>query len=250
VKNSPEAIEYLRNVRKTLTDPLVDHPLYGRFLEFLAHYEDDIHYPRYAYTMAGLLGGLGDRIAQHRDLSICETGDLSLMSRFFLTEGYAVARTTTDLRYAIDRPDASADLVFSFEVLEHIKDQTETRFDELVLFTGSGVARYAAEMGRILKPGGMLVLTTPNPGGVRGLMQLVDGEAPVVYRGHVREYTKRELLAVFRDFELLKYASYFCYFFLHDGATRARELAAKIGWDPDERGDCHFLLLRKPAATA
>jgi|SRR5580658_4868479 SAM-dependent methyltransferase len=44
----------------------------------------------------------------------------------------------------IDAPDASADLVVSFQVLEHVRD----------------LGRYFAEARRVLKPGGAMVLST------------------------------------------------------------------------------------------
>jgi SAM-dependent methyltransferase len=243
--NDPETIRYLRQVRETHVDPLVSHPLYDEFLKYLAHYEHDIHYPRFAQTMAGLVNALGDSIIENKDIKICETGDLSVVANFFVEQGYKVRGTSTDLRYTIDAPDDAFDLVFSLEVLEHIKDQTEKDFADLVLFKGTGVECYAAEIHRVLKKGGMLVLTTPNPNSVKVLIRLIDYEAPMIYRGHVQEYTKTEIVQIFSKFQLVEYKTFFAYFLLDTGLQVAAELAKKIGWNAADRGDCHFFLLRK-----
>jgi SAM-dependent methyltransferase len=75
-------------------------------------------------------------------------------------------------------PDRTFDVVVTFETLEHIED------DEA----------YIAEIHRVLKPGGQLLLSTPNaavssPGG--------SPSNP----WHVREYTLDGLLALLKDFD-------------------------------------------------
>jgi 2-polyprenyl-3-methyl-5-hydroxy-6-metoxy-1,4-benzoquinol methylase len=59
----------------------------------------------------------------------------------------------------IDQPDASFDTVISCETIEHVPDP----------------AKAVRELGRVLKPGGRLFLTTPNYMGTYGL-----------YRGYLR----------------------------------------------------------------
>jgi SAM-dependent methyltransferase len=213
----------------------------------MSEYEDHVHYPRFTQTMAGLTGALGNWRARSREILICETGDLSLISKFFIQQGYRVQGTSSDLRYSIDLPDGVADLVFSFEVIEHIQDQAPGGFDDLIRFSGSGATKYVSELYRILKPGGVLVLTTPNPCGLRALLQIIDFKPPMIYRDHIREYSKEELIILFEDFDLVAYRTYYSYFFLEDGPQMAKEWAERMGWNPDGRGDCHFALLRKPA---
>lgn len=76
--------------------------------------------------------------------------------------------------------DASFDCVITFQVIEHIRRD----------------AQFVAEIGRVLRPGGLLVLTTPN-----APMSLTRNP------WHVREYTApqlRQLLAPhFREVEIL-----------------------------------------------
>jgi SAM-dependent methyltransferase len=68
-------------------------------------------------------------------------------------------------------PDASFDLVTSFQVLEHIADPVP----------------FLAEIRRVLRPGGTALLTTPN-----AAIRLDPGMKPW-NRFHVREYTATEL---------------------------------------------------------
>ena len=66
----------------------------------------------------------------------------------------------------LDFPDQKFDSVVSFQVIEHIKDDK----------------RYLAEISRVLKPGGVALLTTPN-------IKMSLSRNP----WHIREYTAQEL---------------------------------------------------------
>jgi SAM-dependent methyltransferase len=86
-------------------------------------------------------------------------------------------------------PDGAFDLVVSVEVLEHVAD----------------VERATSELGRLLAPGGRLVLTTPcaNPGSLEwllnrrrgGLQRTADGYGRFATDepGHLRRLTSRDL---------------------------------------------------------
>lgn len=73
-------------------------------------------------------------------------------------------------------PDASFDIVLSFEVLEHLKTAEQ--------------ARYISEMSRVLRPGGTLVLSTPN----RDVFSLGYSESLNPY--HLSELTFPEMQAL------------------------------------------------------
>jgi SAM-dependent methyltransferase len=90
-------------------------------------------------------------------------------------------------------PDGVADLVFALEIVEHLVDPAHL-FDE---------AR------RLLKPGGALVITTPNIARIGSVMKLLAGRTnledvhpPTSERGgadwapHLREYAPGELRAI------------------------------------------------------
>jgi SAM-dependent methyltransferase len=84
--------------------------------------------------------------------------------------------------FASGLPDASFDVITAIEVIEHIQDD----------------GRFVEELFRLLKPGGVCYLTTPNGVAVRR-------ENP----DHVRHYTGRELeqlLSTYFDDVTVKYA--------------------------------------------
>jgi 2-polyprenyl-3-methyl-5-hydroxy-6-metoxy-1,4-benzoquinol methylase len=77
-------------------------------------------------------------------------------------------------------PSGSFDLIFASEVIEHISD----------------TARFLAELNRLLRPGGTLMLSTPNsafwPYRILGLL----GQTASEYQhpGHVRFFSRRSLV--------------------------------------------------------
>jgi 2-polyprenyl-3-methyl-5-hydroxy-6-metoxy-1,4-benzoquinol methylase len=79
-------------------------------------------------------------------------------------------------------PDASFDLVFASEVIEHIAD----------------TATFLAELNRLVRPGGTLILSTPNsafwPYRLLGLAGRTSSE--VQHPGHVRFFSRRSLASV------------------------------------------------------
>src|SRR5438874_1182331 len=89
--------------------------------------------------------------------------------------------------------DESFDVVVMTEVLEHLRDYP---------------ARSLAEARRILRPGGILVLTTPNAAYLRNRLRLVLGRSVYTslsdwlhglpHARHAREYTVSELESVVR----------------------------------------------------
>jgi len=85
----------------------------------------------------------------------------------------------------------NADCAVFTEVLEHL----HYYYVPLVL----------SKINRALKPGGVLVLTTPNIASLFRRLRLLLGKQPI-YRYHVREYTMREVVSLLREagFEIVK----------------------------------------------
>lgn len=92
-------------------------------------------------------------------------------------------------------PDDSFDTVICCELLEHLARDP---------------MHMMSEIHRVLKPNGILVLTTPNVVSIRALHAMVTGIHPNLFgkyvmptllpeTKHVREYTPRELLRLFAD---------------------------------------------------
>lgn len=82
--------------------------------------------------------------------------------------------------------DQSFDVVLSFQVLEHVQDD----------------ARYVAEATRVLRPGGLLILVTPDR-----QHRLLRAQRPW-NRWHVREYGMKELLELIKKDLVVKDAFY------------------------------------------
>jgi SAM-dependent methyltransferase len=92
-------------------------------------------------------------------------------------------------------PDGSFDTVICCEVLEHLSKDP---------------MHMMSEIHRILKPNGILVLTTPNVVSIRALHAMISGIHPNLFSKyvmptlrpeakHIREYTPKELLRLFAD---------------------------------------------------
>ena len=87
--------------------------------------------------------------------------------------------------YTTPFPDNHFDVVTSFQVIEHVKD----------------VERYLCELRRVLKPGGTIIITTPNKG-----YRLLPFQKP--WNGeHIREYSnhglQKEMRKVFPSVNIL-----------------------------------------------
>ena len=136
--------------------------------------------------------------------------------------------------------DASVDLVTGMEILEHLA------LDPFWFFS---------EAARVLKPGGHLLLTTPNVVSHRGVWKTLNGIAPYsfgifvpsggVYGRHNREYAPPELaeLGEAAGFETQKLTTYDVYDRDADPATA--DLLVNRGDDLDLRGETIFYLATK-----
>jgi glycosyltransferase involved in cell wall biosynthesis/SAM-dependent methyltransferase len=136
--------------------------------------------------------------------------------------------------------DDSFDLVTGMEILEHLA------LDPYFLF---------AEANRVLKPGGHLLLTTPNVTSHRGVWKMLNGIAPYsfgifvpsggVYGRHNREYAPRELpeLGQAAGFETVSLTTHDVYDRKIDPGIA--ELLVGRGDDLSLRGETIFYLARK-----
>jgi SAM-dependent methyltransferase len=243
-----EKVRYIRRVRERFVDPTTESILYKQFVEFASPRIDDDHYLRNMQTFAGLVSRTD--VLERSGSNILETGGYSLISRFLIAKGFAVACTSSDLREEINFPADTFDLVLSLEVLEHLKDRQERQFSDVVLFRGTGARQYANEIKRVLRPGGIFLLTTPNPCSLKCLINLLDYKSPMIFRPHVREYTIDEIKYLFEGLDIMHYHANYSFGLLGDSANVHLPMFEMLGKSTADRGDDHFLLAQKPSASA
>ena len=122
--------------------------------------------------------------------------------------------------------EESFDIVFAMEIIEHLM---------------LNPLQMVREACRVLKPGGLLIMTTPNIAGAESLQKLLEGHAPYgfgqftlngAYGRHNREYTPHEIEAMARatGFETKQLTTIDCYDESID-ARVARQLLAVRGAD-------------------
>ena len=168
--------------------------------------------------------------------AIVEAGTLSLLSRFMVGAGYGVSPCLGDFRYALEGKSESADVLFAFEVFEHIKDQDSTFISDIDIFNFSGINRFLQECRRLLQKAGVLVITTPNACSLRSLVN---------FYPHVKEYAPQDVieLCAKNGLRLVQFETFFAYYYL--GSDRPKvwdDYIVKAGFSPEHRGDCSFFI--------
>jgi SAM-dependent methyltransferase len=185
---------------------------------------------------------------------VLELGMLSEVGRYMRDAlGLRVGTVESDLRLPFPLPDACADLVLCLEVVEHLNDvhPPGTGLHDIALFRMSGARGMFAETRRILRPGGWLVLTTPNAGSIDVIGNALRRRHPYQYPPHVREYTPAEILdlAAEAGFAAAQATTFFAWNSRPDIDREAlmAQLAA-LGFDMTERGDDAYFAFRAPPA--
>ncbi len=181
-----------------------------------------------------------------------ELGPLSPVGVFLRdTLGKDVTSYEKDLRYPYDVADATADVILSFEVVEHLNDahSPNSSIEEIAAFTMSGARRMFTESHRILRAGGLLFLTTPNAMSLDAVGNLVNKRHPFHYPPHVREYAVADIvmLATEAGFAPETQSTFFAWEPLPDiDRKRLSDVFTAMGWDLSDRGNDAFYGFRKP----
>lgn len=213
------------------------------------------HALRYAYSLDWLA-----QIRREHPLHVAELGGGWPFSEMY-KQSFAQDRLTvisSDLRFLHEDVQAgkltvtpgSQDLIVCMEVLEHIQDQMPA--GKIVhSWGGDGAVSMMKGAWELLKPNGLLFLTTPNACSRIVMRQLFHMGAPSFFRSHVREYSPQELrrLATDTGFLLARMETVNVWDFLGvESEYRAfDEFMKKQGFPMSERGDDLMLLARKPA---
>lgn len=162
-----------------------------------------------------------------------------------------VINTTTDLRYKFELPSGVFDVLLNMEVIEHIKDRdiSDTKnYHEVSLFSMTGIDSFLTECNRVLKPGGLMFLTTPNMNSRQNIHRILNYLPPMNYYPHVREFTIGELKrwTEERGFEVIKVDTYDIYGEYQPGCKQQVEsMLVEKGFLTKYRGDGIFMLLKK-----
>ena len=233
--------KYIENELSNESPEVVEEVL--EFIKYLKRFGYDYseHYLRYVRTYLELVKSFHIP----RGKTIVELGGLAPITTYLSKfNDCFIPSPQVDFRIEIDIPESFADYVLSFEVFEHIKDVPEKSLDEVVLFNYSGAKKYISHISNILKPGGYLILTTPNPCSFKSILNILEFKHPYIFPHHVREYTKSEILDLFSgDFELIKYTTFTAFFV--DAPRRISDLLSKLGYSLEDRFDTSFFIFKK-----
>lgn len=100
--------------------------------------------------------------------------------------------TSVDLRNErFLSPDNTYDFILNLEVLEHIAEADEYKKQ---VFNNNGAKHFLFECYRVLKPGGQMLLTTPNSNSYFVFLKMLELRAPWVFESHYKEYTVYQVI--------------------------------------------------------
>ncbi|MFC7474979.1 FkbM family methyltransferase [Dankookia sp. GCM10030260] len=183
---------------------------------------------------------------------VVELGGLSSIGRFVEEQRGAVLRPIEgDLRFPFAALDDSADAILALEVLQHLNDAHAAAASpgELRTFLKSGAVNLLRESLRILRPGGCLVLTTPNITSLESIGHLLRRRHAFNYPPHVREYAPADVIAMAEAAGfVVQVAETFRAWYPPQDIDRAALAAGlrALGFDMTDREDDTFFLFRKP----
>lgn len=184
-------------------------------------------------------------------VSVLDLGGRSPFTELLEEHGRAtVTCRPFDLRQPFPLADGSFDLVLCLEVIEHVKDRETQDLEGLSEFTFNGVRNCLDESRRVLKPGGLLVLSTPNACSYRSLLNVFQCRHPYQYPPHNRELCPDDVrgLLTSSGFRVESLATIDAW---SNGGRRARlmllALATRLfGFSTRDRDDDILALARKP----
>lgn len=183
---------------------------------------------------------------------VVELGPISTIGSFLeQRRGTALQRIGGDLRHPYPALDESADAVLALEVLQHLNDGLGPDAGAAATWTfqRSGAANLLRESFRILRPGGSLVLTTPNITSIESIGHLLRRRHAFNYQPHVREYAPADVVAMAEAAGFLVQAAetFRAWYPPPDiDRTALAEGLRALGFDMTDREDDAYFLFRKP----
>jgi len=155
--------------------------------------------------------------------------------------------TDFDLRFPWPLQNELADVIVATEVVEHLSDQPGELNEG---FYQLGFRAALRESLRVLKPGGFLLITTPNAASIVHLDLALQAQPPWFYPLHVREYTLNNVIYQLQNigFEVYKKDIIHCLTTATNTDYTSQFTLLLAGGHPvNHRGDDLFILARKPA---
>lgn len=172
-----------------------------------------------------------------------ESLSTDLLRHYF--PNYEWINSQGDLRYTWQEEDETLDLVICTELLEHVSDFPDGLSDS---FRMTGLKALLQQAYRVLKPGGIFFVTTPNVATIFNIKKILGGYSPWFYPLHVREYTVEEILEEVKlaGFTIQRNQTVHCMTvdYIEDYAP-IYEMLLKLGYSTKNRGDDIFLIARK-----
>lgn len=164
----------------------------------------------------------------------------------------AVSCDPYDLRGPFPYADATFDVVFCLEVIEHLKDRDSSDLGVLATYTASGLRNCLGEIRRVLKPGGLLVLSTPNVGSLRSVRNVLEHRHPFGFALHNRELALTDVQALLTEARLaIESLTTFNAWWNGGGSWWKARLALVLvlgGYSVRNRSDAILALARRPSA--
>lgn len=208
---------------------------------------DHVH----AVRLRGTAAVFGARLAKaHR---LLELGPPTRVGQFAQDEFDCDYQSyEADLRTPFALVDDCYDAVLCLEVLARVKDdpRSETTDEARLTFNYSGVMNVFREAYRVLRPGGSLLITTPNASSVDVIGRILLKQHAHIFEPHVRELTPNQVKAFgeYVGFRLETFGTFFAW------QTIPEDLRQKIfgfleanALDMANRGDDAYFAFRKPA---
>lgn len=156
-----------------------------------------------------------------------------------------------ELREPYEIPSHAFDAALCFEVLEHMKDRTaleRAEHGDIGTWNYSGALNLLNESYRIIKPGGVLLITTPNCTSVDAIATLMSGDGPFMFDPHVRELPpiRVRALAELAGFTLESFGTIFAWKVFPDELRRKiLKMIEDLGFNPEHRGDDSYYVFRR-----
>lgn len=182
--------------------------------------------------------------------SILSLGCISFFKDFLL-ESFDVlfVETKTDLRYDIEFNDCEFDFVLCLEVIEHIKDQESSDFEDIARFNSSGIRNLIKESHRVLSSGGSMLVSTPNLHCYKTLYNWIERKQLFTYEPHPRElsqeYLEKELKNKFNIVDCFYKNSWHGHGVPEDFVEKAKKILDVLDLDTENREEDNLFIVCK-----